>query len=382
MNRINKHLKLSHLMALKHCLFSTYKLCRSCHTKVNWHDRIFSGIQPTGTLHLGNYFGAVSKWVQLQNENRDVIFSIVDLHSITLPYDAKKLEKNVLLMTASLIACGIDPNKSVLFLQSRVPEHTLLSWVLGCLTTMPRLGQLPQFKDKSSTLKDVPLGLYLYPILQAADILLYKATKVPVGEDQVQHLQLAHFLARTFNKRYGVTFPVPEIILQKDISSRIRNLRDPTKKMSKSHPDPRSRIEITDAPDVIREKIKKAVTDCTSEVTFDPVNRPGVSALIAMHSLVTESLPEEICEENTLLDTGRYKQVVTEILVEKFSPIQNEIVKLMDSPDYLCNVLQDGQQRASLIAEETWYEVASKIGTLPRSSNESLNLFNNKNVDR
>ncbi|VVC43670.1 Hypothetical protein CINCED_3A015838 [Cinara cedri] len=283
-----------------------YTVLRSHHSNVKWKDRVFSGIQPTGTLHLGNYFGAVSKWVQLQNEDQEVIYSIVDLHSITLPYDPKKLEKNVLLMTASLIACGINPNKSTLFLQSQVPEHTQLCWVLGCLTTMPRLGQLPQFKEKSSSLKDVPLGLYLYPILQAADILLYKGTKVPVGEDQIQHLQLAHSLARTFNKRYGDTFPIPTVLLQKDCSSRIKNLRDPMKKMSKSHPDPRGRIDITDEPDVIAEKVKKSVTDCTSKITFDPDNRPGVATLLTMHSLVSGILPEEICEEYAFLDTGGY----------------------------------------------------------------------------
>ncbi|XP_050541719.1 tryptophan--tRNA ligase, mitochondrial [Daktulosphaira vitifoliae] len=344
------------------------KLFRFCHSKVSWHDRVFSGIQPTGTLHLGNYFGAVSKWVQLQNENKEVLLSIVDLHSITLPYDTNKLQNNILLMTASLLASGINPNKSVLFLQSQISEHTLLSWVLGCLTTMPRLGQLPQFKEKSSMLKDVPLGLYLYPVLQAADILLYKATKVPVGEDQVQHLQLAHALARSFNTRYGVTFPIPEILVQKDSSSRIRNLRDPTKKMSKSHPDQRGRIEITDSSDVIAEKIKKAVTDCISEVTYDPENRPGVSALVAMHSFVTGSLPEKICEENSFLDTGRYKQVVSEILIEKFSPIRQEIFKLMASPDYLFKTLEEGRYKASSIAEKTWSEVASKIGSFPSNT--------------
>ncbi|XP_022178387.1 tryptophan--tRNA ligase, mitochondrial isoform X1 [Myzus persicae] len=358
-------------MILKKISLSCRTFVRFCHSNVKWKERVFSGIQPTGTLHLGNYFGAVSKWVQLQNENREVIFSIVDMHSITLPYNTKELKKNVFLMTASLIACGIDPKKSTLFLQSQVPEHTQLSWVLGCLTTMPRLGQLPQFKEKSSTLKDVPLGLYLYPVLQAADILLYKATKVPVGEDQIQHLQLAHSLARTFNKRYGDTFPVPEVLIQQDCSSRIRNLRDPMKKMSKSHPDPRGRIEITDAPDVIVEKVKKSVTDCTSKITYDPENRPGVSTLLTMHSLVCGLLPEEICEENVLLDTGRYKHIVAEALVEKFTPIRQEILKLIDSPEYLSKVLQEGQQRANLIALDTWQEVASKIGTI--SSNEILN---------
>lgn len=268
--------------------------------------RIFSGIQPTGDLHIGNYLGAVKRWVDLQNSNNDVTFCIVDLHSITVPQVPSELRENSLRLCASLLACGIDTQKSTLFLQSNVKEHTELCWILGCITTMARLTHLPQYKEKSSLMKEVPLGLYLYPVLQAADILLYKATHVPVGEDQAQHLQLAMSLAKLFNHRFGKTFPIIRPLIADDTSSRIKSLRDPTKKMSKSDPDKRSCIMITDTPEVIKEKLKKAVTDCTSAVTFDPVGRPGVSNLLTMHSMVKENyIHEDIVEEVDGFDTGK-----------------------------------------------------------------------------
>jgi tryptophanyl-tRNA synthetase len=230
---------------------------------------------------------------------------IVDLHSITVPQVPSELRENSLRLCASLLACGIDPQKSTLFLQSNVKEHTELSWILGCITTMARLTHLPQYKEKSAKMKEVPLGLYLYPVLQAADILLYKATHVPVGEDQAQHLQLAMSLAKLFNHRFGQTFPIIKPIIADDSSSRIKSLRDPTKKMSKSDPDKKSTIMITDTPEMIKEKLKKAVTDCTSAVTFEPEGRPGVANLLTMHSMVIEYLPEEIVEEVEGLDTGK-----------------------------------------------------------------------------
>lgn len=268
--------------------------------------KIFSGIQPTGELHLGNYLGAVQKWVELQNSKNDVTFCIVDMHSITLPQNPAELRHNSMKLCATLLACGIDPHKATLFLQSNVKEHTELSWILSCITTMARLTHLPQYKEKSAKMKEIPLGLYLYPVLQAADIMLYKATHVPVGEDQAQHLQLAMSLAKLFNHRFGKTFPLCEPIISDDHGARIRSLRDPTKKMSKSDPDKRSCILLTDKPDVIRDKVKKAVTDMTSAVTYEPEARPGVTNLLVIHSMmVKESIIEEICEENEHLDTGK-----------------------------------------------------------------------------
>lgn len=273
--------------------------------QTEYKKKIFSGIQPTGDLHIGNYLGAVKRWVELQDTNNDMTLCIVDLHSITVPQVPSELRENSLRLCASLLACGIDPEKSTLFLQSNVKEHTELSWILGCITTMARLTHLPQYKEKSASMKEIPLGLYLYPVLQAADIMLYKATHVPVGEDQAQHLQLAMSLAKVFNHRFGKTFPLCKPIIADDSSARIKSLRDPTKKMSKSDPDKKSCIMITDRPEVIKEKVKKAVTDCTSAVTFEPESRPGVANLLTMHSMVSGSVPEEICEEVDMIDTGK-----------------------------------------------------------------------------
>uniref|UniRef100_T1JAT1 Tryptophan--tRNA ligase, mitochondrial n=1 Tax=Strigamia maritima TaxID=126957 RepID=T1JAT1_STRMM len=328
----------------------------------NFDERIFSGIQPTGSLHLGNYFGAVKTWVELQNQGKSAVYSIVDLHSITMPQESQTLQKNIKIMAASLLACGIDPEKSTLFLQSQVPHHTQLSWVLGCMTTLARLDQLPQYREKSSKLKNVPLGLFIYPVLQSADILLYKATHVPVGEDQVQHLQITNHLARLFNNKYSRIFPVPQAIIGETMRSRLKSLRNPEKKMSKSEPDARSRIELTDSSDEIVEKVKKSVTDMTSKLTFDPQTRPGVSNLIAIHSLFTGLTPDEICEQNSSLDTGQYKFVVAECMCENVAPLRRKIQDYLDSPEYLEEILQKGAEKANRIANSTWNDVRNCIG--------------------
>ncbi|XP_054263604.1 tryptophan--tRNA ligase, mitochondrial [Macrosteles quadrilineatus] len=335
--------------------------------KIKWEKRIFSGIQPTGVLHLGNYFGAIEKWVELQNEGNDVLYSIVDLHSITVHQDPEELRSKILLMAASLIACGIDPAKSVLFQQSKVHQHVELAWVLFCNSTMGRLSHLPQFKEKTASMKEIPLGIYLYPVLMAADVMLYRATHVPVGEDQLPHMNLAVDLAQVFNNRYGETFPVPEIIIEDSARNRVRSLREPLKKMSKSHTDPKSRIELTDTPDQIVGKVKKAVTDFTSAVSYDPVNRPGVSNLVALHALSAGKTFQQVCDENAHIQTGQYKRVVADAIVEKFNPIREEMNRLLAAPEYLEEVLDQGAQRATMLAEITWMDVKQKIGlqTLP-----------------
>ncbi|XP_055705021.1 tryptophan--tRNA ligase, mitochondrial [Phlebotomus papatasi] len=330
--------------------------------KPSWPRKIFSGIQPTGSLHIGNYLGAISRWVELQNSGEDVTYCIVDLHSITLPQDPIRLRDNILNMTAALLACGIDPKKSTLFLQSDVKQHAELGWILGCHTTMARLGHLPQFKEKSSKIKEIPLGLFVYPVLQAADILLYKASHVPVGEDQVQHLQLAQHLAKTFNTKFGATFPHCHALVANDLSNRIKSLRDPSKKMSKSDSDPKSTIYLTDSPDTVADKVKKAITDFTSEVTFDPEVRPGVSNLVTIHSLMSGKSPEEICAMNKDVDTGKYKARVAEAVVEHLNPIRMRIEAFSRHPEYLSQVLEEGAQRASEIAETTIQEVKEKLG--------------------
>ncbi|XP_055856556.1 tryptophan--tRNA ligase, mitochondrial [Episyrphus balteatus] len=328
-----------------------------------WPRKIFSGIQPTGSLHLGNYLGAVQKWAELQNSGEDVTYCIVDLHSITVPQDPETLRNNIIQMTATMLACGIDPNKSTVFLQSTVKEHTELNWILGCLTTMARLRHLPQYKEKTQKMKEIPLGLFLYPVLQAADILLYKTTHVPVGEDQVQHIQLTQHLGNLFNNRFGTTFPDCHAIIDKKEAARIRSLRDPSKKMSKSDPEVKSCIYLTDEPDVIVEKIKKAVTDFTSEVTYDPENRMGVSNLVAIHSLVSNGKStEEICKEVQGIDTGKYKMVVAEAVVEHLKPIRTKINEYLKNPSELVYILEEGREKAQGIAEETMAEVKQKVG--------------------
>ncbi|CAK9806654.1 Tryptophan--tRNA ligase, mitochondrial [Anthophora plagiata] len=331
-------------------------------SKTDYPKRIFSGIQPTGNLHLGNYLGVIQKWIQLQDNGENVVFSIVDMHSITLPHDPKELYDNVLKMTATLLACGIDPKKSILFQQSTIPMHAQFCWVLACTTTMARLAHLPQFKEKSETLKNVPVSLYIYPILQAADILLYKATHVPVGQDQVQHIQLAQDLAVKFNKTFGDTFPVPHSLVNENASQRIKSLRDPSKKMSKSSNDPKSRLDILDKPDTLMKKIKIAVTDFTSKVTYEPETRPGVSNLVTIHSMLTGKSPNQICSEVEELDTGKYKLVLADLIIEKLTPIQEEFSKLIKEPAYLQEVLQDGREKAMDIASDCWHEIQHKIG--------------------
>ncbi|KYN32395.1 Tryptophanyl-tRNA synthetase, mitochondrial [Trachymyrmex septentrionalis] len=324
--------------------------CSSQATQTKYPKRIFSGIQPTGSVHLGNYFGAIQRWVELQNSSGAILCSIADLHSITLPQNPQKLRENTLLMTATLIACGIDYKRSILFQQSKVPMHTELCWILGSITTMARLAHLPQFKEKSESLKNVPLGLYIYPVLQAADILLYKqATHVPVGQDQAQHIQLAQDLVQIFNRQFGQTFPVPHTLINGP-SQRIKSLRDPAKKMSKSHTDSKSKLNLLDEPDELLEKVKKAVTDFTSEVTYDSEKRPGIANLINIHSLFTGQTTQEICEEAVGLNTG-----------QKLSPIRKDILRLTREPAYLDEVLKEGTERATELATSCWTEVTEKV---------------------
>lgn len=335
-----------------------------CERSTDKHARktIFSGIQPTGVLHLGNYFGAVQQWVELQEKGENVIFSVVDLHSITLPQDPKNLYLQILTMAASLIACGIDPSRAIIFQQSRVSEHAQLNWLLSCSTTMARLGHLPQYKEKSSVLKEIPLGLYIYPVLQAADILLYKATHVPVGEDQLQHIQLAAHLARVFNKKFGYTFPLPCSMVYDDSIARVKSLRQPTKKMSKSESDPKSTINLTDTPDDIREKFKKAVTDFTSAVYFDDENRPGVSNMMAIHKAVSGKSFDEIRAECEGMTTAQYKLLLADVVIQHLAPIRLALDHLLNDKAYLNQLLDEGANRAREIASATWEEVRQKVG--------------------
>ncbi|XP_007946738.1 tryptophan--tRNA ligase, mitochondrial [Orycteropus afer afer] len=326
-------------------------------------ERVFSGIQPTGILHLGNYLGAIESWVRLQDEYSSVLYSIVDLHSITAPQDPALLQQSILDMTATLLACGINPEKSILFQQSQVSEHTQLSWILTCMVRLPRLQHLHQWKAKTANQKhDGTMGLLTYPVLQAADILLYKSTHVPVGEDQVQHMELVQDLAQGFNKKYGEFFPVPKSILTP--MKKVKSLRDPSAKMSKSDPDKLATVRITDSPEEIVQKFRKAVTDFTSEVTYDPASRGGVSNMVAIHAAVTGLTVEEVIHQSAGLDTARYKLVVADAVIEKFAPIKSEIEKLKMDKDHLEKVLQVGSAKAKALAYPVYQEVKKLVGFL------------------
>ncbi|XP_055979759.1 tryptophan--tRNA ligase, mitochondrial [Sorex fumeus] len=325
--------------------------------------RIFSGIQPTGIPHLGNYLGAIESWVRLQEEHSSVLYSIVDLHSITIAQDPAVLRQSILDMTAVLLACGINPEKCILFQQSQVSEHAQLSWILTCMVRLPRLQHLHQWKAKTATQKqEGTMGLLTYPVLQAADILLYKSTHVPVGEDQVQHLELVQDLARGFNKKYGEFFPVPTSILTS--MKKVKSLRDPSAKMSKSDPDKLATVRITDSPEEIVQKFRKAMTDFTSEVTFEPTRREGVSNLVAIHSAVTGLPVQDVVHRSAGLDTGRYKLVVAEAVIEKFAPIKREIEKLKLDQGYLEKVLQMGSAKAKELAYPVCQQVKKMVGFL------------------
>ncbi|XP_072116444.1 tryptophan--tRNA ligase, mitochondrial isoform X3 [Mobula birostris] len=339
----------------------SYLVCWSHNLITKIANRVFSGIQPTGVPHLGNYFGAIESWVRLQDEHSSILYSIADLHSITVPQHAGTLKQNILDMTASLLACGINPEQSVLFQQSKVSEHNELGWILGCLTSMPRLRHLPQWKVKTSGQKEEgSLGLFTYPVLQSADILLYKSTHVPVGEDQLQHLELTQDLARIFNNQYGCFFPIPKAILSE--AKKIKSLRNPATKMSKSDSQKLATVYINDSAEDILLKFRKAVTDFTSEVTYDPETRPGVSNLIAVHTAVTGKTIEEVVQDSKGLDTARYKYVVAEAVIEKFAPIKNEIERLRTEQGFLEQVLYRGAEKAKELAHPFYQEIQKLVG--------------------
>ncbi|KAL0278487.1 UNVERIFIED_CONTAM: hypothetical protein PYX00_000303 [Menopon gallinae] len=322
--------------------------------------QVFSAIQPTGEAHLGNYLGAIKKWIKLQNTEPNVIFSIADLHSLSVSQSPDVLCKNIQLMAATLLACGIDPKKAIFFQQSSVHQHSELYWILGTLATMARLSHLPQFKEKTQNAKEIPVGIFMYPILQAADIALYKTTHVPIGQDQIQHIELANYVLKAFNRNFGYSFPKVTALVD-ETSGSIKSLTQPSKKMSKSGL-PKSCIYLRDSPEDILEKCKKAVTDFNSQVTYEPETRPGVSNLVVMHSELTGKPPDTVCQEIQNLNTGDYKLLLADIIIEALKPIRQEINRYLTSPEYLENILQSGAEKASEIAENTMKEVKSKMG--------------------
>ena len=322
--------------------------------------RIFSGIQPTGSLHLGNYLGAIRHFVSLQSQ-AECLFCVVDLHALTLPWDPTALRSGTLEVAALYLACGIDPARSVVFIQSHVPQHTELAWLLGCLASVGELGRMTQFKEKSRGKDSVPFGLLAYPVLMAADILLYRATTVPVGDDQRQHLELARDLALRFNTRFGTVFPLPEA-LYGQTGARVMSLQHPAEKMSKSAADPASRVELLDTPDVVRAKVRRAVTDSGREVRYDRIAKPAVSNLLEVFSLVSGETIPALEARYAAAGYGPFKADLAEALSTFLEPIQARYRSWQAMPDQIEVTLRAGAERAARLAEATLAETRAAMG--------------------
>ena len=323
---------------------------------------IFSGIQPTGIAHIGNYLGAIKNWVELQNQYNS-IFCIVDLHAITIPQDPKKLKKAVLEMAAIYLSAGIDPEKSIIFVQSHLPEHSELAWLLNTITKIPELEWMTQFKDKSQQHKDkVNVGLFDYPVLMAADILLYQTDAVPVGEDQKQHIELARTLARRFNNLYGKTFTVPQPLINKE-TARIMGLDNPLKKMSKSAANPNNYISLTDSPDIIKQKIKRAVTD--SEITIEyNLKRPSIANLMTIYKHFSNLSFETIEKKYKNKGYAQFKEDLADVIIKGLKPFQEKKNALEKNPKKLEKILQEGAKKARAIAQKTLQTAKQKMGLI------------------
>ncbi|PXW89291.1 tryptophanyl-tRNA synthetase [Pseudogracilibacillus auburnensis] len=322
---------------------------------------IFSGIQPSGTLTLGNYLGAMRQFVQLQEEHH-CYFCIVDQHAITVPQDPKTLKQNIRSLAALYVASGIDPEKATLFIQSEVPAHTELGWMLQSIAYMGELERMTQFKDKSEGRKAVSSALFTYPTLMAADILLYQANIVPVGDDQTQHLELTRDVAERFNKRFGETFVIPEIRIP-DVGARIMSLQDPVKKMSKSDENARGYISMLDTPKQMEKKIKSAVTDSEGIVKFDKENKPGVSNLMTIYASCTGESIETMEKNFSNKGYGDFKSAVADAVLETIEPIQNRYNELIDSKE-LDDILTKGAEKANKVALKTLQKAKKKMGLL------------------
>ncbi|MBI2640866.1 MAG: tryptophan--tRNA ligase [Candidatus Sungbacteria bacterium] len=320
---------------------------------------LLSGIQPSGTLHIGNYLGAIKQWVELQ-KSYQVFISIVDLHAITVPQDPQELRKNTLELAALLVACGVDPKKSVLFIQSHVPAHTKLAWVLNTITPVGELERMTQYKEKRERAGTLA-GLLNYPVLQAADILLYQPDVVPVGEDQLQHLEFTRTLARKFNSRFGKVFKEPKALIQKE-AARIMGLDDPTKKMSKSAPSPNNFIALLDSPEEIRRKIKIAVTDSGRDIRYDEKSKPAISNLMAIYSAFSGMTVSQIEKKYHGKGYADFKRDLGELLVEKLTPIQKKYRELSRDDKKLLAILRSGAKKATGVANKTLSVVKRKVG--------------------
>jgi tryptophanyl-tRNA synthetase len=327
--------------------------------------RVLSGIQPThDSFHLGNYLGALKQWVQLQEDN-DAFYCVVDLHALTVETDPKVLQKRILLSTAQLIAIGVDPSKCTLFIQSHVPAHNQLAWVLECITGFGEAGRMTQFKDKSQKggADRTNVGLFTYPILQAADILLYQADFVPVGEDQRQHIELTRDLGQRFNSKYKEIFNIPQAQIIKSLA-KINDLQEPTAKMSKSAASMSGVIELLDAPEVTLKKFKSSVTDDGKEVKFDEKGKPGISNLLTIHSALSGKSIQELENEFAGKGYGDFKSAVAEVVIAQLEPVRERTTQLMDDPAELVSLLKVGANKANEVASSTLKEVYAALGLI------------------
>jgi len=332
-------------------------------TEAEQRPRVLSGIQPTAdSFHLGNYLGALRQWVAMQDEH-DAYYCVVDLHAITVEHDPKLLRRRTRVSAAQLLALGIDPDRSTLFVQSHVPEHAQLGWVMQCLTGFGEASRMTQFKDKSAKqqAERISLGLFGYPALQAADILAYQAAFVPVGEDQRQHLELTRDLAQRFNSRYGRTFRLPEPYILKD-AAKIYDLQDPGSKMSKSSSSPGGIIELLDDPKVSVKKIRSAVTDTGREIVYDQENKPGVSNLLVIYSALADRPLAELADEFAGKGYGDLKKAVGEVLVEFVTPIQERVRGYLDDTAELDKILARGAERAREVTSVTLARTYDRLG--------------------
>lgn len=323
--------------------------------------RIFSGIQPTSQLHLGNYLGVIKPWLALQSGNNECIFWIADLHALTVPYKPDELKERTLEVVATYLIAGLDPEKSIIFRQSDIKEHTELCWFLSTVTPLGDLQRMTQFKDKSAKhVKNINAGLLNYPVLMAADILLYQVDLVPVGQDQKQHVELTRDIAKKFNARFGETFKMPKPLIPK-IGAKIMSLAEPTKKMSKSD-EPKTHITLFDSPKDIAEKIGSATTDSDNEIKYDVEKKPGISNLLTIYSLFADQEIKQIEKEFKGKGYKNFKESLTKLLIEKLEPFRQKKNDFKNKPELLEKILDNGAQKARAIAEQTMALVRLNIG--------------------
>lgn len=324
--------------------------------------RVFSGIQPTGDLHLGNYLGAVRQWVTDQ-DSHEALYCVVDLHAMTAPYKPEDLTARTQTTATLLLAAGLDPDRCTLFVQSQVPAHTELAWILNCTATFGELNRMTQFKDKGQSGSSVTVGLFVYPVLMAADILAYDTDQVPVGDDQRQHLELARDIALRFNGRFGETFRVPKATIP-PLGARVMDLQDPAIKMSKTNSSPQGIIGLLDSPETIRKRIRSAVTDSGNHVEFNPDTKPGLANLLTLLAVATEQPVDAVVNEYKSSGYGSIKDATADAIIAFLSPIQERYADLSSDIKYVTDQLNQGAERARALSSPVMERVRGRVGML------------------